>query len=149
MKALFFHADRFGFDVESPSERICGSAPEEIDDTGEGSPKGPCTALHVEDCLVTLFHVEEWDGPHQVRQLCKDIRRVAQHVGANRLVVAAFGHLSHVFAPPEVAAKISREVVNNCRSWEGFEVHTSPFGHNKTLILHTKGHADAVKHRSY
>jgi hypothetical protein len=64
-------------------------------------------------------------------------------------MVAAFGHLSNSYAPPSVAIEISRQVVEICRGWEGYEVHTSPFGYNKTLVLHAKGHADAVKHRSY
>lgn len=138
MKALFFHADRFGFVVESPSERLGGATPEEV----------KSTFLDVEECLVALFHVEEADGDHQVRRLCKDIKRIAEKVGASRLVVAAFGHLSNSYAPPSVAMEISRQAVETCREW-GCEVYTSPFGHNKTFVLHAKGHPDAVKHRSY
>lgn len=147
MKALFFHADLFGFDVDSPSERLGGATPEDLDDTGEGPPRS--SGVYVNECLVALFHVEEADGDHQIRRLCKDVRRVAQKVGATRLMVAAFGHLSNSYAPPSVAIEISRQVVETCRGWEEYEVHTSPFGYNKTLVLHAKGHADAVKHRSY
>src|SRR6185295_19606790 len=129
MKAIFFHANRFGFAVESPSDRLGGAQPEEASNA----------SLLVEDCLVALFHVEEADGAHQIRRLCKDIKRIAQKVGALRLVVAAFGHLSSSYAPPNVAMEISRQVVETCRG-DGYEVHTSPFGHNKTLVLHCKGH---------
>ncbi len=138
MKALFFHADQFGFAVESPSERIGESVPEAVKDS----------SILVDECLVALFHVEEGDAAYQIRRLCKDIRRIADRLQAERLVVAAFGHLSHSFAPPDIALRISEEVVANCRAWE-YEVHTSPFGHNKTFVLHSKGHPDAVKHRSY
>ena len=138
MKALFFHADRFGFVVESPSERLGEAIPEEV---GNGS-------LDVEECLVALFHVEVADGEQQIRRLCKDIKRIASKVGATRLVVAAFGHLSDSYAEPDRAIAISRRIVETCRGW-GCEVHTSPFGHNKTLMLHCKGHPDAVKHRGY
>src|SRR3989344_6362455 len=127
MKAIFFHADRFGFVVESPSERIGETEPEKAE-VGDGS-------LEVEECLVALFHVEEADGEHQIRRLCKDIKRIAEKVGATRLVVAAFGHLSDSYAPPSVAMDISRQVVDMCRGWR-CEVHTSPFGHNKTFVLH-------------
>lgn len=149
MKALFFHADCFGFDVDSASERIDGIAPEDLEDTGEGPPKGPTSSLYVKECLVALFHVEVADGEHQIRRLCKDVRRVAEKVGASRIVVAAFGHLSNSYASPDVAIQISRQVVENCHGMAGFEVYTSPFGYNKTLVLHCKGHPDAVKHRSY
>ncbi|MDP2641404.1 MAG: threonyl-tRNA synthetase editing domain-containing protein, partial [Candidatus Yanofskybacteria bacterium] len=133
MKVLFFHADRFGFAVESPSARLGGASPEEV----------KSTFLNVEECLVALFHVEEADGDHQIRRLCKDIKRIAEKVGTSRLVVAAFGHLSNSYAPPSVAMEISRQIVEICQEW-GCEVHTSPFGHNKTFVLHAKGHPDAV-----
>lgn len=138
MKAIFFHADRFGFTIESPSERLNGATPEEV----------VSMSLNVEECLVALFHVEEADGKHQIHRFCKDIKRIAQKVGATRLVVAAFGHLSDSYAPPSVAMDISRQVVETCHEW-GYEVHTSPFGHNKTFVLHAKGHPDAIKHRGY
>lgn len=143
MKAMIFHADRFGFAVESASERIGETAPEEV--------HGTC--LDVGECLVALFHVEEADGPKQVNRLCKDVRRITEQVGAKRLVVAAFGHLSNSYATPSDALSISKQVVETCRDWSNglpnMEFHTSPFGHNKTLVLHTKGHRDAIKHRSY
>lgn len=139
MKVIFFHADLFGFAVESPSERLGGVAPEKVE---SGS-------LNVKECLVALFHVEEADGKHQIRRLCKDIKRITEKVGAKRLVVAAFGHLSDSYAPPSVAMDISRQVVEICRAWGVCEVYTSPFGHNKTLMLHCKGHPDAIKHRGY
>lgn len=141
MKAQFWHAERFGFDVESPSERINGTRPENVDDGNR--------SVLVEDCLVALFHLEENDGELQIRRLHKDIRRIAQKVGARRLVVAAFGHLSHSYAPATVAITISQHIVAECRTWEDFEVYTSPFGHNKTFNLSAKGHPDAVKFRSY
>ncbi len=139
MKALFFHTDRFGFEVESASDRLGGVKPDDAQ----------CVSLNVEDCLAVLFHIEEGDGREAIRRLCKDIKRVADKVGAIRLVVAAFGHLSDSYAPMSVAMEVSRQVVDICREWQGYEVHTSPFGYNKTLVLHAKGHPDAVKHRSY
>lgn len=138
MKAIFFHADRFGFVVESPSERLGGAVPEEV----------KSMSLDVEECLVALFHVEEADGDHQIQRLCKDIKRIAEKVGTSRLVVAAFGHLSNSYAQPSVAMDVSRQVVEKCHGF-GYEVSTSPFGYNKTFVLHAKGHPDAVKHRSY
>lgn len=151
MKVLFFHADLFGFAVESASTRIGEFTPEKYDseDTGEGPPKNVPGLLSVNECLVVLFHVEEGDGEKQLRRLCKDIKRIAEKVGTTCLVVAAFGHLSDNYAPPEVAIQIAQQAVATCREWEGYLVHTSPFGHNKTFLLHAKGHQDAVKHRSY
>jgi threonyl-tRNA synthetase len=138
MKAIFYHADLFGFKVESPSGRLGGTTPEEV----------ASESLYMVECLVALFHVEKADGKRQISRLCRDIKRIAEKVEAARLVVAAFGHLSNSYAPPDVAMDISRQVVETCREW-GYEVHTSPFGHNKTFVLHCKGHPDAIKHRGY
>lgn len=140
MKAIFFHANSFGFSVDSPSTRLGGTLPAEITDTNN------CL---VEECLAVLFHIEEADGERQVRRLCKDIKRIAKKVGAMRLMVAAFGHLSHSYAPPGIAMEVSKQVVETCRGWRWAEVHTSPFGYNKSLLLNCKGHPDAIKHRSY
>src|SRR3989344_7165231 len=141
MKAQFWHAEHFGFDVESPSQRINGATPDDIDAT--------TSTLFVEDCLVALFHIEENDGHHQVVRLHHDIRRIAKKVGSKRLVVAAFGHLSGSYAPTDEAKAISQQIVETCRKWAGFEVHTSPFGYNKTFDLRAYGHRDAVKFRGY
>jgi hypothetical protein len=139
MKALIIHANSFGFDVISPSDRLGGAAPEEVS----------CSSTSVEDCLVVLFHVEENDGDYQINRCCKDIGRFAKGLGAERLVVAAFGHLSHSYAPAATAMEIARRIVATCQSWGDYEVHTSPFGHNKTFDLRAKGHPKAFKHRSY
>lgn len=139
MKAMFFHANHFGFAVESPSERLNGVHPQAVESQ----------SLSVNDCLVVLFHVEEKDGERQIHRLCKDIKRISEKVGTKRLVVAAFGHLSDSYAPPDIAMQISGRVVDTCRGWYEHEVHTSPFGHNKTFDLRSKGHPDAIKHRGY
>jgi len=140
VKVLFFHANRFGFVVESPSERLGGAAPEEAI-VGDH--------LMVEECLVVLFHVEEHDGDPQTHRFLRDIWRVAHEVGEKRLVVAAFGHLSDSYAPASVAMETAAAVVRECRTWEGFDVYSSPFGHNKTFELSSKGHPGAIRHREY
>ena len=139
MKVLFFHAKRFGFSVHSESKRLNGASPEGCD----------VSTLDVIECLVVLFHIEEGDGDCQVKRLIKDIERIANKVGARRLVVAAFGHLSSSYAPIDVAMRISHQIVATCRERGLYEVYTSPFGYNKTFMLDGKGHQDAVKHRSY
>jgi hypothetical protein len=138
MKAQFYHANRFGFEVVSQSDRLGGSAPETTD-TRE---------LFLDECLVVLFHVEEGDGDRQVHRLCKDIKRMGDELGVSRLMVAAFGHLSSSFAPVDVSVQISKEVLKICTEW-GKEIHTSPFGYNKTFVLETKGHQKAIRFRSY
>ncbi len=143
MKAMLYHASRFGYGVESPSERLGGVGPERVNGSA---------SLLVEECYVALFHVEEGDGEAQIGRFCHDAQRFAKKLGATRLVVAAFGHLSSNYAPMEIAIATSGLIVNKCREeWtgKGGEFHTSPFGHNKTLTLETKGHRDSIRFRSY
>ena len=132
MKALIFHADRFGFELEGEDKSSCSSG------------------IDVRECLAVLFHVEEGDGPSQAKRLHQDIVKIARKLGAVRLVVTAFGHLSHNYAPWDEAKEIVAGVVDACRAEGIYEVSTTPFGvEGKTLILHAKSHRDEVKWRSY
>lgn len=154
MKALILHANRYGAEGESSSERIGETPPDELllDDTGEGSPRPERTLFveHMEECLVVLFQVEQGDCERQVKRLCKDVKKVADKVGTRRLMLGAFGHLSHKWpADPSVSKEIARQVVETCKAWIEYEVQSSHFGYNKTLLLDVKGHPDALKHRSY
>ena len=146
MKALLLHASSFGSKVENLNELD----PQVEDDFGI-ELRAPSPNLAVKECLVALFHIEQGDGPRQIRLLCKDIDRVAQKLGTVRLVVACFGHLSSSCAPENIAFGIYRQVLETCYSWGRYKIYTSPFGKefNKTLDLRVKSHRDAVKHRSY
>ncbi len=140
MKAQFFDALSFGFSWVSSSEYI--QAPEII------SPEN--SSLLVEECLVVLFHVEEGDGEKQKKRLLKDVQKFFFELGAMRLVIAAFGHISHSYAPPDVALELSKQIVSSAHELlPNVEVYTSPFGHNKTFDLKCKGHQKAIRYREY
>ncbi len=153
MKALILHANQWLVRVESPSDRIAGCQPEELhdDDTGEGPPR-PTHVLAVErmeECLVVLFHIESHDTEKQVKSLCKDVAKIARKVGTSRLMISGFAHLSHSRPDPIVAKDLFLQVVSTCKTWIEYEVQSSHFGYNKSLVLDVKGHPDAFKHRSY
>lgn len=157
MKALFLHVNAYHTTVLRPSERIGACSPEALrfeddDDTGEGPPK-PSHSRHVvermEEGLLVLFQVEEHDQSRQIGRFRKDVERIARKVGAVRVMIGAFAHLSHSRPDPSVAKEIALLVVANCKAIEGLEVESSHFGYDKATILDIKGHPDAVKHRSY
>ena len=156
MKALILHVNRGASKAESPSERIGDCKPETIgqivadDDTGEDPPRlDQRLVVQETECLVIFFQVEKDDTEKQAKLLCKDIPKIAVKVGTKRLVVECFAHLSHSRPDPAVAKRLVEQVLETCRSFEGYEVKTSPFGWNKRLELDVKGHPDAFKHRSY
>ncbi len=153
MKALILHCNRWASRPESPSERIGGCTPDAVqlppvvgEDYGARRYSDQYSS---QDCLVAFFQVEVADSERHVRQLCKDIKKIAEKVGTTRLVVECFAHLSHSRPDPEVAKILVAKVLETCRGFGGYEIHTSPFGWNKGLVLDIKGHPDAFKHRSY
>jgi hypothetical protein len=103
----------------------------------------------MEECLVVLFQVEEHDKAKCVRELCRDVQKIARKVGTNRVMLSGFAHLSHSRPDPMVAKDLFLQVITTCQEWPEFEVKSSHFGYNKTLLLDVKGHPDAFKHRSY
>lgn len=158
MKALILHANRWEVNVESPSQRIGNCEPEELhydinDDegTGEGPPH-PLYALateHMEECLVVLFHIEKEDSTTQAELLCRDIKLLAKKVGTQRLMVSGFAHLSHSRPDPTVAKQLFLQIVATCKGWSHYEVRSSHFGWNKSLLLDIKGHQGAFNFRDY
>src|SRR3989344_740456 len=139
MKALMLHANQWLVRVESPSDRIGGCEPEVLREATE----------HMEECLVVLFHIEKGDSERQTESLCRDIRLLAESVGTTRLMVSGFAHLSHSRPDPETAKKLFLQVVATCKTWQGYEVRSSHFGWNKSLLLDIKGHPRAFNFRSY
>ena len=121
------------------------------DDPGDGPPGGPkpLAVERMEECLVALFHIEKGDSASQAELLARDIRKIAQKVGATRLMISGFAHLSHSRPDLAVAKELYFLVFSLCQGWEGFEVRSSHFGWNKSLLLDVKGHATAFNFRSY
>jgi|ERR1035437_1383497 hypothetical protein len=155
MKALLLHANRYEARVESQSQRLGDTEPDELepqveDDFGVGVRDGALVIEHMEECLVVLFQVEQGDGDKAVKRICKDAKKIADIVGTRRIMLGAFGHLSDKWPEnPEISKEIARQVVEICKGFVGYQVQSSHFGYNKTLLLDIKGHQNAIKHRSY
>src|SRR5260370_10091879 len=91
------HADRFAFAVTGKA-----SVAQFAGDTATGTEQG-----QLDEVLVAFISVEEGDraGVQDVAgQAARLIDTTAQEVGAKRIMVYPYAHLSNDLAPPRVAA---------------------------------------------
>ncbi|HIJ74099.1 MAG TPA: threonine--tRNA ligase [Candidatus Hydrogenedentes bacterium] len=133
MRLMMIHANRFSFEV-----------------TDKTSVSGFGGELHpgedrdrVEEVLVAFLAVEKGDesNVHDVAgQAAEQIRATAAKVGAERVMVYPYAHLSSDLAKPRTAAEAVDHVVGLLRADAALEVHRAPFGYYKAFDISCKGH---------
>ncbi len=129
MRILLLHVDYIEFEAREP---VKGMA-EEIK-AGEKKRR-------VEEALVAFVSVEEGDEENEesiVEEATKEILEVASKVGAKRVVIYPYVHLTQSPAPPEVASKIVDRIYKEIS--KSFESYRAPFGWYKAFQLKCKGH---------
>ncbi|MHA1430750.1 MAG: threonine--tRNA ligase [Candidatus Freyarchaeota archaeon] len=117
MRILLIHSDEFSYRVTQKTPIA-----EKLEDESakQGSSK---------DCLVVFSAVEKGDEKNKryvIDRTVEEIRKVAEQVGAKRIVVYPYAHLSPNLSDPKTAVEIS--------------VMRSPFGYYKAFTLSCKGH---------
>lgn len=142
MKVQIWKADQFGYEVVGGPGRFRDNF--NVLDLFPGEE-----SLQVYEVLVALVHVEEGDSQKEVDDLCRELKKLSKKMELRRVVVSAFGHLSSSFAPPTEAIRLVGMAVETCRSWENFEVFTSPFGWGKTFELRASDPVYGVMFRSF
>ena len=130
--------------MESPSDRIGDCKPEAMRSEEE----------KMEECLVALFQVEEGDTENAARSLCRNLKNTAKQLKTRRVMISPFAHFSDSRPDPNLAKQLSLRVVEICQEWNlngepGWEIQSSHFGWNKSLLLDIKGHPNAFKHWSH
>jgi threonyl-tRNA synthetase len=130
---MMVHADKFSFKV--------------TDKTGVAGFVGELAAgedqAQIEEALVAFLAVEGPDesGPQDVAEQAVDqIRVTAEKVGAGRVMVYPYAHLSSDLAKPRVATEVIDQVVEQLRADRGLETHRAPFGYYKAYEISCKGH---------
>ncbi len=127
MKLLSLHSDFVEFE---PKKKAIKSAEE-----AEMAPR------RVEECLVVFTSIEEGDEKNideVVRLGVEEISRIARDVGADRIVVYPWVHLSNRPAKPDVAITILKRLAESLS--RDFEVERAPFGWYKAFTVKCKGH---------
>ncbi len=124
MRILFIHADFIEYEAKSKAMKDA----EEIKEKKE----------RYEECLVPFISVEEGDSSI-LERIVEEIEDVAKKVGANRIVLYPYAHLSNKLASPGEAIKVLKELEKMLKE-RGYEVHRAPFGWYKSFVISCKGH---------
>ncbi len=126
MRILAIHADYFEYEAREKIKDIA----EEIDEK-EGRKR-------IEEPLVVFITCEAIDDDSVVEQCAKEIDAIAKKVGAKRIVVYPYAHLSSSLLDPGSAINITRSIAKALE--DRYEVHRAPFGWYKSFVLSCKGH---------
>jgi threonyl-tRNA synthetase len=133
MRLLTIHADRFSFAVTGDTN-VAGFAKEVADEH---------RAEQLGEVLVAFVAVETGDGaqPQDVAaQAAGFVHETATKVGATRVMVYPYAHLSSDLAPPRVAVDVLERIVDELLKVPDLEVHSAPFGVYKSFEVACKGH---------
>jgi len=107
-----------------------------------------------QECLVVLTAIEKGDSKESIPQLVESIKKIAQDVKTENIVLYPYAHLSSNLGSPSIAIKILNEVKEQLTSAkqqaakptsgeankQQFNVVLAPFGYYKSFELKVKGH---------
>lgn len=133
MRLMMIHADRFSFEVKDKTS-VSGF----VGELESGENQG-----QIEEVLVAFIAVEKQDesGAQSVMDQAVDqIRTTAEKVGASRVMVYPYAHLSSDLAKPRIAVEMLNKITEQLKSDENLEVHRAPFGYYKAYDISCKGH---------
>lgn len=131
---MLIHADHFSFEVTDRT-----SVADFVDELTPDQ-----TGARVDEVLVAFTSVEkvdEADAEGVSEQAAAEIRAVADKVGATRIMVYPYAHLSSSLARPQAAATVIDTITTKLRDAAGaLEIHRAPFGYYKAYDIACKGH---------
>jgi len=133
LQLLFIHSDFIEYEARDKT-RVA----EEIENRS--------ARVRVEEALVVFIAVERGDGDEHnsnseyvVEKATEEVISVAKKVGAERIVLYPYAHLSSELASPEISMEILKAMVEQLRA-RGMEVKRAPFGWYKAFTIRCKGH---------
>ena len=129
MKTLYIHADYMEFEVKKPTP-----VAEPISDD---HMKG-----RLEEVLVAFITVEKRDeGKVELvaEEAANDLVETAKQVGAGRIMLYPYAHLSSELSDPDTGKKMLRVMEEKLKAME-VEVVRAPFGWYKAFRISCKGH---------
>jgi threonyl-tRNA synthetase len=124
MKLLLIHSDFIEYE---PKKKAIASA-EEIE----------LKSKKFDECLVVFCSAEDGDTDKAAESAITEIKSVAGQVGAKKIIVYPFVHLSSNPAKPASALKFLKQIENGLGG--SYEVHRAPFGWYKAFTIKCKGH---------
>lgn len=133
MKILQLHADYIEYE---PIRREI-----EVAEEAEQKP------YRFNDVVVLFTAVEEQDNEDTILQAVASTKESLRNLGANKILIYPYAHLSSNLAPPTAALRLIKMMVEGFRRL-GLEVSQAPFGWNKAFTVKVKGHPLAEQSRS-
>ncbi len=130
MKLLMIHADYLEYEVKKKATKIAEDVPDGF--TGD----------RMEEGLAVFIAVEKGDANDTAAVVTKALAAINDHaekVGAERIMLYPYAHLSSNLAGPEDAMGILDDLTKAAGE-EGLEVKKAPFGWYKGFKLSCKGH---------
>lgn len=91
----------------------------------------------VEEVLVVFTSVEKGDDENVVKKAAIEVREVAEKVGAEKIMIYPYAHLSSNLADADTAVRLLKLLESELSD---FDVHRSPFGWYKAFRISCKGH---------
>jgi threonyl-tRNA synthetase len=134
MKILALHVDYVEYEPMRPESSVYEEVERKV--------------YRIEDALLLLTCVEKGDDSELARRAVRELVGQARSLGAHRIVIYPYAHLSSSLAPPGEALSILRAMRDEV-GYLNFETHSAPFGWNKRLVIAVKGHPLAEQLRSY
>ncbi|MDA4124143.1 MAG: threonine--tRNA ligase [Thaumarchaeota archaeon] len=101
-----------------------------------------------EDTVVLFTAVEKGDDGEVAAKAVGELKAFLKNLGANRVMIYPFAHLSSDLARPADALPVLEAMEREAKN-AGIETSRSPFGWNKAYQLKVKGHPLAEMSRSY
>ncbi|HJH27945.1 MAG TPA: threonine--tRNA ligase [Methanophagales archaeon] len=129
MQLLFIHSDYIEYEAKQKT-RVA----EPIDESRKRE--------RIEEVLVVFVAVEredETNARYAVEKALEETISVFNKVGAERIVLYPYAHLSSTLASPEMSMEILKAMERDLLS-NGVDVKRAPFGWYKSFTLRCKGH---------
>ncbi len=100
----------------------------------------------IEDVVVLFTAVEEGDNETVATRAVEAVQDFLGKLGANKILLYPYAHLSSNLAKPAAALKILKAIEHGAKE-KGIETFRAPFGWNKQFTISIKGHPLAEQSR--
>ena len=134
LRVLAWHCEYFRY---RPTKKALKDVPDE--NVGEW--------VRLDNVLVALITIESEDDEFVAECAIEEITRMRNEVGADRVLLYPYAHLSPDLAQPRLAMRLLEKMYRRLRSYN-VEAHLAPFGYYKEFEAHVKGHPLAERFRS-
>ncbi len=122
MRLLLIHADYIEYEVKEKTKLA-----EDFEGRGD----------RIDEVLVVFTSVEKVDNEEVVKKAAEEIKDVASKIGAKKILIYPYAHLSSNLADSETAISLLRALEAELKD---FEVKRAPFGWYKAFRISCKGH---------